>query len=273
MAVSNINELVTAFADDELSEAEKKQLMEEAERNPDVRKSMDDEVRFKNLIKKHVKRENMPEDVRNRLLATVREEAGKKAQNIPEADNEKALPKRNTVNWLLAAALVIIGAFIYWFKPAEQKLQTATVEFLTYQHYQNHDGLLPEPAHKILNTQDAQAMLRDEFNCKITVPELKGARFAGVLYADFFEGFHTPLLGYEVDEGDFIYVFAFELGNLEKYPELARDADAVKNLIRHDDVYIVKIEDREVVSWKWEDVWYSAVSNHDGAVVASMLPH
>lgn len=273
MAESNIHELITAYADEELLDEEKKQLLAEAELNPAIRNYIDEEIRLKEFISKRVMREKMPADVRDRVLATVRNEAAKHEQADAHTNSGRVIPGNKVGYMLLAAAVLVAGFFIYWFQPEGEIYQTNTVEFLTFQHYQNHGGILPATLQDVFDTSEAHLMLRDKFGCNVTVPELKGARFAGVLYADFFEGYHTPLLGYEVADGDFIYIFAFELKDLDKYPALVRNSDAVKAIVRHNDVYIVKIEEHDVVSWKWEGVWYSAVSNHDGAVVAAMLPH
>jgi hypothetical protein len=35
---------------------------------------------------------------------------------------------------------------------------------------------------------------------------------------------------------------------------------------------VADIQGKHVVSWQWQDTWYTAVSNHSGDVIAAMLP-
>jgi hypothetical protein len=183
---------------------------------------------------------------------------------------------------VLAIGLLIAFAFRYTgsLSSPGAGVETASivpVENLTEKHYAQHSGAKLPSSFEAASPAQAEQRLLDEYGLDITVPELSGARFAGVSYTDFYEGFYAPLLTYQVgaDENsdDFIYIFAFENKSLDGQQKLAALSEARNAIVAHDDVFVHRVNNHEVVSWQWHDVWYTAVSNHDGEIVASMLPH
>jgi hypothetical protein len=285
MSDIQLNELITAYADNELTSSESEALLAQASAHPQIKKAIDREIRFKTFLKEKLKPASMPLDVRNKVLSRVKELkqehlTDQQTENISNTVTSTPITpiksKKSTYStWLRVAALVLVGVMLYFATKSTPApaVQFETVEYVSFQHFSNHNGSFLEPTITAATTTEAQQILKELYGCDIVVPELDGATFEGIVYADFHNGYKTPLLEYMVSEGDYIYIFAFELKDLEKHDILVRDEQAVASIIQHNDVFSVRFNGHDVVSWKWGNVWYSAISHHDGEVIAAMLPH
>lgn len=283
MDTKQLYELISAYVDGELHEADSARLLKHAENDERLQRAIESEKKFKKLLKSRLHRVSAPDDLKSRinnLLASEKQKmnaARKESESVEQSSYPVDRPSANRNRFLFSfAALFLVGFFlvlVQHFTTSDTVSDALTVEDLTYVHYVNHAGQLLPGELAAVNTTDAQIMLKDLYGCNITVPELQGARFAGVIYADFHEGFHTPMLKYEVAEGDNIYIFAFESHLLEENPSLIAYDKAAKAIVKHDDVYIKTVNNHDVVSWKWGEVWYTAVSGHSGDMLAAMLPH
>lgn len=287
----NINELITAYVDGELNKAEEQKLRQHAAENPQIQQAIDAERQLKKLLKARLHREQVPQRLRNQInniIASADQQAQEPDRNFrnQRLDTDQPSSTRNrflmSMAAVLAIGLLIAFAFRYTgsLSSSDTGVETASilpVENLTEKHYTQHSGAQLPASFEAASPAQAEQRLLDEYGLDITVPELSGARFAGVSYTDFYEGFFAPLLTYQVgaDENsdDFIYIFAFENKSLEGQQNLAALSEARNAIVAHDDVFVHRVNNHEVVSWQWHDVWYTAVSNHDGEIVASMLPH
>jgi hypothetical protein len=128
---------------------------------------------------------------------------------------------------------------------------------------------LPEPS-----TSVAKAVILEKMGMDVTVPDLNGASFVGVHNVDFVEGFETPVLTYAAgSESDLIHIFVFKVDQMDDGIALQRDPDAIAKCSTDPTaVHVADIQGKHVVSWQWQDTWYTAVSNHSGDVIAAMLP-
>lgn len=288
-------ELVTAVIDGEASEAEKEQFRREAESDTTLTLALERERKIKQLIATRCKRAKTPDHVTLKIRALISAEAKSQAQassqtmkgELPERNRSdistgteavqqqpadiKRRPDLTFYRLLAIAAAFLLAALLYVYQGSAVS-EYYIVEDLVYEHYNNHGGNLLPVTFASESTAHAEEILNEDYNLRLTVPELQGARFSGVVYAEFTTNFHTPLLEYTVDDGDHIYVFAFCLDELNKIGDLERDGAAVNRITDINDVYIKEIEGKHVVSWKWHDIWYSAISNHDGETIAAMLP-
>lgn len=285
MIEENKRELISALIDNELSESEKNSLLAEAKINNEIATEIERQQRFKHVISTKFKRVSVPDSLKSRIQVALANEMAKssaepenstvtdKSVVTPITDLNQKAPKQRA--WLLVAAIILLAALLYLSRIDSTSVtdEFTSVEFISFQHFVNHNGMFVGRANEVESTEDARNYLKEHYSCNITVPELDGVEFAGVLYVDFHDGFHTPLLSYKVDEDDYIYIFAFELKNLDSLAEIQRDPEAVRAIVRHNDVFTVTFNGHDVVSWKWDDVWYSAVSKHQGDVIAAMLPH
>ncbi len=278
---SKLYEWVSAYVDGELSASEEASLLEEAEKDPAIRQAIEQEKILKKLLKTRLQRASAPESLHRKIKVLLSQE---KTVQPRAAENYKALnmqqddqPSASRNKFLLALAAVLLSALLLVLArqgvfTTGTEAEAVTVEQLTSVHYINQQGgRVVDPVQ--LSVAEAQQYFKNTYGCDITVPELAGARFAGAVYTNFFGEFHTPLLQYEVEEGDYIYIFAFEKDELRKQKKLIADQNATGAITKHDDVFIMQIEGLDVVSWKWHNVWYTAVSAHQGDVVAAMLPH
>jgi hypothetical protein len=296
-------ELVTAVIDGEASEAEIEQFRRAAENDTTLTLALERERKIKHLIATRYKRSKTPDHVSVKIRALILAESQSQAQaptqtraetqtrpadlsdhnrsenahgtGTGSGQKQPADPKRRpdlTVYRLLAIAAVFLLAALLYVYQGSTVTEYYIVEDLVYEHYNNHGGNLLPVTFASESTTHAEEILNDDYNLRLTVPELQGAVFSGVVYAEFTSDFHTPLLEYTVDDGDHIYVFAFCLDELNKFGVLERDGAAVNRITDINDVHIKEIGGKHVVSWKWHDVWYSAISNHDGETIAAMLP-
>jgi hypothetical protein len=292
-------ELVTAVIDGEASEAEKETFFRAAESDTALTLALERERKIKNLIATRCNRAKMPDHVTNKIRALITSEVKFRAESQAQAQSHvQAEPppaplrpvndaghghgqqkttevKRRSglaVYRLVAIAATFLLASLLYIYQGSSATEYYILEDLVYEHFNNHGGNLLPVTFASESTAHAEEILNDDYNLRLTVPELQGARFSGVVYAEFASNFHTPLLEYTVDEGDHIYVFAFCMDELNKYGVLERDDVAVNRITDINDVHIKEIGGKHVVSWKWHDIWYSAISNHDGETIASMLP-
>ncbi len=271
--------LVSAYVDGELSPEENRAFLEVYESSSELQLAVRREKQIKELLRTRIPKTRAPEHLRAKVLKLISE--NQSAQGQQQNSNR---PRGN--NYLLSiAAILLIGLFVAFYSNFfsgsvpdgvdEAGVVTAsfTVEKLTYEHFSKNNGKALPAEVDLTNVAYVQEYLKENYNCRVTVPELEGAEFAGVVYADFYAGHHTPLLSYKVSDDDYIYIFAFPMKDIEQNNYLSRDDNAVRSIVNHDDVYIIDYDGLHVVSWKWHDVWYAGISHHDGEVLAAMLPH
>lgn len=275
----NLSELITAYADGELSLEEKQALLSLADTDSSVRAAINREVRTKEIVRQCSKAQ-VPQHLRQRIQASLAaEQAQADAAFRGKSNDTNLTDSRPNRYWMPVAALLLLSLFLFLVQQYNTNTAPGTdiagysFEELTFVHFANHSGGFIQPVAHADTTYEAQRYLKEHYGCDITVPELKGADFAGVIYIDFLDGFHTPLLTYRTAEDTYIYIFAAELANLDAHPKLYPLEEAFGSIHAHNDVYIKKFNGHDVVSWKWHDVWYAGVSIHDGQTLAAMLPH
>ncbi len=275
MDYSKLYEMISAYVDGELTKAEEQSLLDQAAKDPAIEHAIKQERKIKEMVKTRAPRISAPESLRQKvdqLLLAEQKHTGQASNGtgVNASDSKKSMFMYSLAALFLAAAFLV---FMYIrTADTESGINSITVEELTSVHYINQEGLLVGERIN-MSVSEAQTYFHENYGCRITVPELEGATFVAALYTDFFGGFYTPLLQYEVDDDDFIYIFAFEKDDLNKQNRLITDNRAAGAIVKHDDVFIIEVEGLDVVSWKWHDVWYTAVSAHQGDVVAAMLPH
>ncbi|MFW6348381.1 MAG: hypothetical protein ACOC2C_07215, partial [Cyclonatronaceae bacterium] len=279
MNIEYINEYITGYVDGELSENEERTLMEQARKDERIYKAIESERRLKQMVRSKLHRKQAPESLKRNISELLHTEykgsAGATSGHMENEPLNADYPSPSRNRFLLSLAAVLsIGLLITialrfvsdeTSVPPETALATSVseVEVVSQAHYAKHSGAQLPESFEARSTAEAEQELKNRYGLELTVPELGGARFAGVSYTDFYEGFHAPLLTYEVGEGetgDFIYIFAFQNEDLAGQKQLDASARARQAIVAHDDVFIHTVEGHDVVSWQWDDVWYTAVS-------------
>lgn len=146
------------------------------------------------------------------------------------------------------------------------------VERYAYNHFENHNGSYIEPTFRTASVDVAENYLSEFHSLRMTVPPVNSAAFSGVIVSEFIPGYQTPLFEYyQEDLNQYIYIFAFHIPHLEKIANLTRDSAAVGSISAETDFHVTEINGKHVVSWKWDENWYAAVSNHNGYELASII--
>ncbi|MCH8567329.1 MAG: zf-HC2 domain-containing protein [Balneolales bacterium] len=283
MEGKNLQELISAYVDNELSEEEKVYIEDIAKRDISVRKAIQSETRLKQLVRSRMHRTETPAHLKSRinelLSSNVASGSSADSRNASRRQNiQEDRPSASRNRFLFSfAAILVVGLFLYLYQNSEipqTEKSFATVESVSFEHFYNFRQESVFPVAYGVSEADAQSYLYNYYGCRIVVPELKGATFAGAVYAQFYDDYKIPMLRYRVADDDYVYIFAFEEDKLKNVSNLDADHKARRNIVNHNDVFISKINNkRDVVSWKWDDVWYTAVSDHEGDIIAAMLPH
>lgn len=179
----------------------------------------------------------------------------------------------------IAAALLLIilyGMTLTWDRVAPSpnvNIRTASINVSqqTYNHFTQSAGQLILPTYSTTNQAEAIAWVRNQLNLGINVPEIQNAAFKGVYLAEFDTDYKTPLLEYETHSGESIFLFVFSEARLARSGRLTRTPKAVESCSTSTTYYIEDIQGKHVVSWRWDDNWYSAISNYHGEQLATMV--
>jgi len=262
----NIYELITAYTDGETTPEEFALIENHLHADEHLRRAVALEKRTKEIVRTACHKFVMPDKLFDQCIKAIEAEA-QPASVTPIPISSSITP---WFRWA-AAAVVLIGSLI-WYNLPPAPISNA-VAFAVEDHVYRHFTASHISELQTTSTQEAEAYIRQNYGIQITVPELKGSRFDGIRYAEFVPGHHAPVLMYSVaGQNDPVMIFAFKVDLMDEEVRLVRDQDAVATCTHHDAVHIKDIAGKHVVSWLWEDTWYAGISNHDGNVLAAMLP-
>jgi hypothetical protein len=252
------------------------------------------ELRLKDVLRTMYKREKAPKALRDKINRLIEKEADALQQmtieqDLPSihqisGDRKSDEPQSNTKNgevkvfrWLrpaaaIAAIFILTLLVVQLFQNASSPIDFYSVEEYASTHFLNHGGQILPPSFESAGLSDAAEYLQTHYDMPLRMPLIEGASFAGVAYAEFVPEYETPVISYhqkEIDE--VIYVFAFKIDDLEASGILQRNPDAVETCVTYDDFHVIDMKGKHVVSWKWGDYWYAAVSNHNGNDLAALV--
>lgn len=289
--------LITSVIDEEVDEGTRIAFFRYIKTDPYVRQQYESAHRVKELMATRCPVAKAPDHLRRRIyviLAAERAaysdsaleepvydvpcketpfsysgETGPKEQ-VSATDNQHLYQQ----NWFYVSATVFFITLLFWsiVLVTQSASPSYSLEEYAYRHFTNHKGSFIQPTISTASMNFAETALAANFNLPITIPPLTNAEFKGVVLTDFVPNYKAPLLEYYLpDEGQYIYIFAFDIGKLDEYGTLNRNEEAVNTCLKPEDFHIRAINGKHVVSWKWNNTWYAAISNHDGQKLASMV--
>lgn len=285
--------LVTPVVDGEVEESVREAFFNFIEKNDHVRKQYESEKRLKNLVSERCPCRTAPESLKKRVrtflesceeeTSTVPGKAGYEEEPLldypsrvaGDLQDDLAAPPPPASGWkrwgyAVAASFLILAAF--WSIVMQSPAESYNMEEYVYRHFTEHGGELIPPHINTASLSLAENRLSDEYGMPMTVPSLKNAEFKGVVFSNFVAGFRAPLLEYYLPlQDEYIYIFAFRIDDLKNFEQLVRSKEAIKTCNKPQDFHIREVNGKHVVSWKWKDTWYAAISNHNGEVLASLV--
>lgn len=283
--------LITAIVDDEASAEERQAFMEYIEHDDEVRREYESVKRIKSIISSRCPHKKAPDSLKQYLKDLCRHGAPAEESEVPIYDkpcigpaaqqedlkDEEHFTSENFYRWIFAAAagfliVAAIWGFYNIYEPSAENREIYNLEEYAYEHYQKNEGKLVSPNIATANLGSAENRMAQDYDMPMTIPELENAEFKGIAYIDFVPNFKAPMLEYYLsDEDQYIYIFAFQLDKLKKFGQLTRHQEAVKQCDKPNDFFVRDVNGKHVVSWKWNDVWYAAISNHNGNRLASLV--
>jgi hypothetical protein len=279
--------LLPAVVDEEVSEDEKNAFFEYLKQDPDLEKEYYSTLKLKQILSENFPRKSAPDHLRERILNRL--EIEQRNKNFTKSASDHKSPDRSSnrtdewkrllksgIRYVSAAAVILLITLM-----TVQLLERSTenfndeifvIENISAQHFHRANTASIDPQIAAVSFQEAENYLKDHYGLTMTIPHLKGTEFAGLIMADFHSGMQAPLLKYiQRDIGENIYIFAFNLDKLESFDQMKREENAAKSCTTQTDYFVNNIDGTHVVSWLWDDNWYSAVSNHNGHDLAALV--
>jgi cell fate (sporulation/competence/biofilm development) regulator YlbF (YheA/YmcA/DUF963 family) len=286
-------ELLPYVVDGEAAAEERRAFYDYIEADAEVKQIFESQLRIKELIQNRCRKSKAPDYLKSRIIRILDEENMHNADTKLDIDTHIPLKKEinNSTSKITAgtktgklnriyraaiaiAAVLILSIFtIEILERLSPTLQsTMSIEEFALSHFSNSDGQISFAGFQPGSLNEAHQLLIEEYNFDIEMPAIDGAEITQVIYTDFVPDYKTPVLEYHhTGSGEYIYIFAFKIDSLKQYQQLIRDPEAVEKCKSIDDFHIKEIENMHVVSWKWGDNWYAAVSNHNGHDLAAIV--
>ncbi len=284
---SEARDLLTPVVDNEVSAEERDAFLAYVAHDQDLKNEYESMKRIKALMSDRCPCAKAPDSLKVFLSAYCSSDAS--ASDTPPIYD---IPSKNTVSqqqkpdtststeqskwWYYTAAAIVLITISAWgflnYGSSTVKNPTYNIEEYAYQHFIKHDGKLVPPTISTASLGSAEIALAQNYDLSMTIPELDKAKFKGVVYEEFVPDFKAPMLEYYVPaEDQFIYIFAFNIDKMKQFGQLVRNKEAVKACTKSRDFHIRNVNGKHVVSWKWNNIWYAAISNHDGNTLASLV--
>ena len=274
--------LLHAVADDEATVEERKAFLEFIKDHPDIEKEYQQILEIKLALSCSQFIKKAPNSLKWKICKALNEEKNQfidqECQFVNKDKSYTALllhgKSGRIIRYMVAAAVVIVFTLltVRILENTDMNGGEITVEQMAAKHFVTTAGSVIAPHFRTSSVSDAEDYLADYHNIYLKIPEINGTEFTGIVFSDFIEKFNTPLLEYvQIKTGEPIYVFTFDLNKVRANSSLKRTNEAVEKCKKSKDYYVAEIDGYHVVSWNWDNNWYSAISNHDGNVLASLI--
>lgn len=282
--------LLPLIVDNEASEDEKTAFYRYIQIDEAVRKNYESLQFVKQLIKTKYSPEKAPDHLKKKISEIIEDMKWERTEHSivdntsssvsvkTESETEQTgrlrkpflrLSVKKTGRYLAAATVLLIFSILtieLLDKTSSHTFYNGGIEEMALSYFNSGDHISASVAsYRPVSFSHASQLINDEMSHQPRLPEINGASLRRVIYTTFIEGFKTPVLEFYQDEiNETMYIFAFRLDDLKKEYKMKRDPEAVKSCNTYDDYHIKEIDGKHIVSWKWGDYWYTAVSNYNG---------
>lgn len=274
--------VLPAVVDSEATQEERVAFFDFIQSDSEVEKEYKDALLIKRALQSAKIRKIAPDHLRISVLDTIENLKRESVSDNKQSESiiTPILSAPQSTKWLryLSAAAAVLLISLVTLQILDRSTGAAPdnydviVENMAVEHFINSGGQFIEPHFSTNLPHEAEAYLLDHFGIKITIPTLTGAEFAGIVMSEFIDDFQTPLLEYSQHSiGETIYLFAFDMDQVNQHETLVRHSAAADACKSSEDFYVAEIYDHHVVSWLWENTWYAAISNHNGYDLASLV--
>ncbi len=281
-------EILHSVVDGEATPAETYAFFRYMETDPEVKRQYESMLLLKKLIKTYYKRKKAPESLRKNLLENINQNLSLYT-DLPSVNDDKPVQDSKTVHrknksngisltfrYISAAAAILFFSIltIEMLEKSTTRTQydTASIDSFVYEYFTRHKGRHIKPTFQTASLENAENFLTENHAVDIDIPKLRNARFQGIVISETQAGSKIPLFEYFQPEADqYIYIFSFHIPTIEKENYFLRDSLAIEACITKTDFYIKDVQGLHIISWRWGDNWYSAISNHNGYELASII--
>jgi hypothetical protein len=277
--------LIASIIDGEASESERAAFFDFIKNHPDIEEEYESALYVKQQLRKNLKRYTCPDHVKANVLNTI-DELKANEQKIDRELNDSSSKPAGNIFWHYAgtamryasAAAVILFITLLTLQLLDrtdhntQFAETVMIEQAAAGHFLSAGGQLPTLDYNTSSIHDAKEYLRDHYGMNAEIPEIEGATFMGMAVGPFTGDYSTPVLAYTQEEiSENIYLFVFDMNQVESIKNVVRHTKAAEHCKSPKDYFVAEVDDHHVVSWLWDNYWYSAVSNHNGDDLASLV--
>lgn len=287
-------ELLPLVVDDEANEDDKRAFFQYIEQDEEMRRRFESMKRMKEIIRYRTPRLKAPAHLKVKISSLIEEEDYKspfRHQPRKETVQDKTEHVRRTPDiihpanepgkvYKLSRVAISIAAILFLSfltilvldKTAPVFETEFSLEKYAFLHYTQKDNL-SVASQQTASLVEARDFLSTQLNHYLRMPRIKDASITSVTNIDFVPKYKTPMLTYtQVDNGGVIYIFAFNIDRLEEFKRIVRDPEAVNVCKTVRDYHIRDVQGKHVVSWKWGNYWYTAISEQDGHEFAQLVP-
>jgi len=277
--------LIPAIIDGEASESERAAFFNFIENHPDIEEEYQSALYVKQQLKKNLKRHSCPDHLKKNVLSKI-EELKRSEQQIDREVGRYTNESSGNVIWhyvgtamrYASAAAVILFITLLTLELLNrtdhntQYADAVMIEQAAAGHFQTAGGQLPTLDFSTSSISEAKKYLLDHHGMTAEIPEIEGATFMGMAVGPFTGDYTTPVLAYTQKEiSENIYLFVFDMNHVDTLQNVIRHTEAAEHCKSPKDYFVAEVDSHHVVSWLWDNYWYSAVSNHNGDDLASLV--
>lgn len=176
--------------------------------------------------------------------------------------------------FLLVAALVVIsfiGGFFSYNMTTSNENQVNLEKFIVA-HFEK--GSINQNWIPISNDHtSASDFLVKSVGWNPNIPPVANAQFDGLFAFPISSNTISHVFAYTLSDGQPLYVFAMPVNIMQEKSNIAVTEEAFSFCAKSENYFIENVNGKHVVSWRWKNDWYSAVSNHNGKDIAALLPN